>query len=94
MRGRDAKPPAVLASEIHVEKTRHGAAPPPLRVAALEPIPCRAAWRWGPAAGRRFERAAALINHGLTALEAAAALGISRTSLFRLKAEARAKATC
>jgi hypothetical protein len=59
-------------------------------LATLETVGGRAQWRWGPADGRRVERAAALLNQGLTAREAAAALGISRTSLFRLKAEARA----
>jgi hypothetical protein len=48
-----------------------------------------AAWRWGPAHGGRLERAAALLNRGLSARKAAEALGLSRTSLFRLKAEAR-----
>jgi hypothetical protein len=77
--------------EIHVEKERRrGAAPPVPVLAALESAGGRAQWRWGPADGRRVERAAALLNQGLTAPEAAAALGISRASLFRLKAEARA----
>ena len=51
----------------------------------------RARWRWEPADGNRFERAVALLNRGLSAREAWEALGISRTSLFRIKAEARAR---
>ena len=51
----------------------------------------RGRWRWGPAAGSRLERAAALLNRGLSAREAADALGIGRTWLFRLKAQARAR---
>jgi putative DNA primase/helicase len=77
--------------EVHFEKTRN------LRGAPLMPVLAELEtdeggsghWRWGPAAGSRVERAAALLNRGLTAAEAADALGISRAWLFRLKAEAR-----
>ena len=79
--------------EIHFEKSRrYRRAPlmPMLAELATDPAG-RAAWRWEPAAGSRLERAAALLNRGLTACAAAAALGIGRSTLFKLKAEARAR---
>ena len=93
LRRPDAGPPAGGARfEIHFDKARHGAAPLLPILAALETDAAgHAGWRWGPAAGGRLERAVALLNRGLNGQEAADALGISRTSLFRLKAEARAK---
>ncbi len=91
LRRPDAEPAGGARFEVHFEKARHGGAPLlPIR-AALETKDGRAAWRWGPADGGRFERAVALLNRGLSARDAGEALGISRTSLFRLKAEARAK---
>jgi len=75
--------------EVHVEKARRGATPLAPILATLETDAGRAAWRWGPAHGGRVERAAALLNRGLSVSEAGEALGLSRTSLFRLKAEAR-----
>jgi putative DNA primase/helicase len=91
LRRPNGEPAGGARFEVHFEKTRRGAAPLlPIR-AALETNDGRAAWRWGPAEGGRLERAVALINRGLSASEAAEALGISRTSLFRLKAEARAR---
>ncbi len=84
--------------EVHFEKTRHHRGAPLLPVLAeLETNELEtgeggsARWRWGPAAGSRIERMAALLNRGLTTREAAEALGISRAWLFRLKAEARAR---
>jgi len=83
--------------EIHFEKTRRrhpgrGGSPLMPVLAELETDEAgRGRWRWGPAAGGRLERAAALLNRGLNARDAADALGIGRSSLFKLKAEARAK---
>ncbi len=99
LRRPDDGPPAGNARfEIHFEKARHAVAGAPLVpiLAALETdgdgrVQGRARWRWEPADGNRFERAVALLNRGLSAREAWEALGISRTSLFRIKAEARAR---
>ena len=79
--------------EVHFEKTRN------YRSAPLKPVLAelqtdeagRGCWRWNPAAPGRLERAVALLNSGLSAREAAAALGISRVWLFKLKAKARAQ---
>jgi hypothetical protein len=88
----DAGPAGGARFEVHFEKTRRGAAPLLPHRAALETDAAgRAVWRWGPADGGRFERAVALLNRGLSAREAGEALGVSRTTLFRLKAEARAQ---
>jgi putative DNA primase/helicase len=78
--------------EVHFEKTRrHRGAPLMPVLAELQTDKGgRGRWRWGPATGR-LERAAALLNRGLTATEAANALGVSRSLLFMLKAEARAQ---
>ena len=77
--------------ELHFDKARQHQSLQPL-IAALETDATgRAHWRWEPATGTRLETAVALFKRGLTAREAAAALGISRTSLFRLKARARAQ---
>jgi putative DNA primase/helicase len=90
LRRPDDGPPAGSARfEVHFEKARHGATPLAPILASLETEAGRAAWRWGPAHGGRVERAAALLNRGLSVSEAGEALGLSRTSLFRLKAEAR-----
>jgi len=90
LRRPDDGPPAGGARfEVHVEKARRGATPLAPILATLETDAGRAAWRWGPAYGGRVERAAALLNRGLSISEAGEALGLSRTSLFRLKAEAR-----
>ncbi|MBN9089150.1 MAG: AAA family ATPase [Reyranella sp.] len=93
LRRPDAGPPAGSARfEIHFEKVRRVGAPLVPIVAALETdADGRAQWRWAPADGARLERAAALLNRGLSAREVWEALGISRTTLFRLKAEARAR---
>jgi hypothetical protein len=93
LRRPDGGPPAGGARfEIHFDKARHAGVPLVPILAALETDAAgRAVWRWGPADGGRLERAVALLDRGLTGQEAADALGISRTSLFRLKAEARAK---
>ena len=91
------RPQAPLASgnarfEIHFEKTRrHRGAPLMPLLAELQTEDGRGRWRWGPAAPGRLERAAALLNRGLTSREACAALGIGRSTLFKLKAEARAR---
>ncbi len=83
--------------EVHFEKTRRhhqgrGGAPLIPVLAELETDDGgRGRWRWRPAVGNRLARAAALLNRGLTAREAANALGIGRTWLFKLKAEARAR---
>jgi putative DNA primase/helicase len=78
--------------EIHFEKVRRrGAVPLAPMLAALETGTGSVDWRWGRSDGGRFERAVALFRQGLGARAAAAALGVSRTTLFRLKAEARAK---
>jgi putative DNA primase/helicase len=79
--------------EIHFEKTRHhrGAPLMPVLAELATDEAGRGRWRWEPAAASRLERAAALLNRGLSAREAADALGISRTWLFKLKAEARRK---
>jgi putative DNA primase/helicase len=78
--------------EIHFEKTRrhHGAPLLPL-LAELETANGRGRWRWEPAFATRLERAAALLNRGLTAGAAAEKLGVGRSTLFKLKAEARAQ---
>ncbi len=90
LRRPDDGPPAGGARfEVHFEKARHGATPLAPILASLETDAGRAAWRWGPPHGGRVERAAALLNRGLSVSEAGEALGLSRTSLFRLKAEAR-----
>jgi putative DNA primase/helicase len=77
--------------EIHFDKIRqHRCAPLMPMLAELETDDGgRARWAWGPAEGSRLERAVALLNRGLTAPQAARALGIGRTALFKLKAEAR-----
>jgi putative DNA primase/helicase len=77
--------------EIHFEKVRGAPSRAPI-LAALETDACgRAEWRWGRPDGGRLEKAVALFNRGLPARDAAAGLGVSRSSLYRLKAEARAK---
>ena len=92
LRRPDAGPAGGARFEVHFEKTRRGATPLlPIRAALETNAADRAVWRWGPADGGRLERAVALINRGLSARDAGEALGISRTSLFRLKAEARAR---
>jgi hypothetical protein len=95
LRRPDDGPPAGNARfEIHVEKARRKAGAPLVPILAeleTDAGSGRARWRWQPADGNRFERAVALLNRGLSAREAWEALGISRTSLFRLKAEARAR---
>lgn len=75
--------------EIHVEKTRRRAPLAPVLAELLTDEAGRGRWHWGPAAASRLERAATLLNRGLTAQQAADELGIARTTLFRLKAEAR-----
>jgi putative DNA primase/helicase len=83
--------------EVHFEKTRRrhpgrGGAPlAPVRAELETNEAGHARWRWGPVAGGRLERAAALFNRGLGEREAAGLLGISRASLYRLKAKARAQ---
>ena len=88
--------------EIHFEKTRQhhpgrGGAPlmPVLAELKTEELETgkggRGHWRWGPAPGSRLERAASLLNRGLSAREAAEALGISRAWVFKLRDQARAK---
>ena len=83
--------------EIHFEKARRhhrgrGGAPLMPVLAELDTDETgRGRWRWGPPAGSRLERAVALLNRGVSANDAADALGICRSLLFRLKAEARAK---
>jgi putative DNA primase/helicase len=95
LRRPDDGPPAGNARfEIHVEKVRRKAGAPLVPILAeleTDAGSGRACWRWQPADGNRFERAVALLNRGLSARETWEALGISRTSLFRLKAEARAR---
>jgi AAA domain-containing protein len=92
LRRPDAGPAGGARFEVHFEKTRRGATPLlPIRAALETDTADRAVWRWGPADGGRLERAVALLNRGLSARDAGEALGISRTSLFRLKAEARAR---
>lgn len=79
--------------EVHFEKTRrhHAEVLAPV-LAELETDGAgRGHWHWAPAARSRLERAAALLNRGLSARQAAETLGISRSTLFVLKAEARAK---
>jgi len=79
--------------EIHVEKLRRrsGLSLAPVLAALETDESGRAEWRWGRPDAGRFEKAVAVLRRGLTARDAAAALGVSRTTLFRLKAEARAK---
>jgi putative DNA primase/helicase len=78
--------------EIHFDKVRRRTLPLAPILAALETDASgRAGWRWGRSDGGRLERAVALFRSGIDARAAAAALGVSRTTLFRLKAEARAK---
>jgi len=90
LRRPDDGPPAGGARfEVHFEKARQSTMPLTPILASLETDAGRAAWRWGPPHGGRVERAAALLNRGLSVSEAGEALGLSRTSLFRLKAEAR-----
>lgn len=78
--------------EIHFEKTRrHRGLPLVPVLAELETKEGRGQWRWRPADASPVERVASLLNRGLSARQACDALGISRTWLFRLKAEARAR---
>jgi hypothetical protein len=78
--------------EIHFEKVRRRIAPLAPILAALETDASgRAEWRWGRPDSGRFERAVALFNRRLPARDIAAALDVSRSTLFRLKAEARVK---
>jgi putative DNA primase/helicase len=92
------RPPESPASgnarfEIHFEKTRqYRGAPRAPVLAELETDEAgRGRWRWGPPAPSRIERAAALLNRGVGTRQAAHELGISRTWLFKLRAQARAK---
>jgi hypothetical protein len=77
--------------EIHFEKTRrrHGALLRPVLAELETGADGRGRWRWEPVAASRVERAAALFNRGVSATEAAKALRVGRSLLFRLKAEAR-----
>src|SRR4051812_13842238 len=90
LRRPDDGPPAGNARfEIHVEKARRKADAPLVPILAeleTDAGSSRAQWRWEPAGGNRFERAVALLNRGHSARQAWEALGISRTSLFRIKA--------
>jgi hypothetical protein len=91
LRRPDAGPLGNARFEIHFEKARRRSRPLVPMLAELQTgDDGRARWRWGPAEGGRVERAAALLNRGLAAREAAAALGVSRSSLYRLRAEAQA----
>jgi hypothetical protein len=92
------RPDEALASgnarfEIHFEKTRghHGVPLMPVLAELQTDAGRRARWRWGPADGSRLERAAALFNRGLNPRDVGQALGVGRSTLFKLKAQARAK---
>jgi hypothetical protein len=77
---------------VHVEKTQRRAAAMAPMLAELETDRSgRARWCWGPADAARAARVARLLAQGLGAHEAAASLGISRSALYRLRAEARKK---
>jgi putative DNA primase/helicase len=85
--------PGNACFEIHFEKVRRrGATPLTPILATLETDAAgRAEWRWGRPDGGRLEKAVALFNRRLPAPDVAAALGVSRSTLYRLKAEARDK---
>jgi putative DNA primase/helicase len=96
-RPQHARPSGNARFEVHFEKTRRHH--PGRRGVPLAPLLAeletdragRGRWRWGPAAMSRLEHAAALFNRGLSARDVATALGVGRSTLFKLKAEARAK---
>jgi len=72
--------------EIHFEKTRslHGAAIEPVRI-RLEPKADGLAWDFSTLDDPLLERAVELFGQGLTARNVAKALGLSRTSAYRLR---------
>ncbi|HTR87954.1 MAG TPA: AAA family ATPase [Reyranella sp.] len=75
--------------EIHFEKTRslHGPAIEPLAV-HLDDRGDSQRWSWH-AADRILERAAALLDKGMSAIDMGEALGVSRATAFRLQKRAR-----
>lgn len=82
--------------EIHFEKARGltGDALDPIEVQLLadtaEPTPDKAVrWRWRRMGPASLERAADLLNDGLSATAMAGALGLSRASGYRLRQRAR-----
>jgi hypothetical protein len=75
--------------DIHFEKTRQRVPPMPIR-AELQTVDGAGLWRWTAGDGR-VERLAALVGRGLGRRDVCAALGIGRTSFFKLKAEARVR---
>ncbi len=79
--------------EVHFEKTRRHQGPPlmPLLAELQTDETGHGRWRWEPAERGRLERAAELLNRSLAARDAADALGVSRATLYRLKAAAHAK---
>lgn len=77
---------------VHVEKTQRRVAAMLPILAELETDPSgRARWCWGPPDEAKPGRVARLLGQGLGPREAAAALGISRSAFYRLRAEAREK---
>jgi hypothetical protein len=77
---------------VHVEKTRRRPAAMPPVLVELETDPAgRAQWCWSPADATKADRVARLLGQGLGARQAAAALGVSRSALYRLRAEAKEK---
>ena len=74
--------------EIHVEEIRAGRAFEPI-VAQLCTDAERAHWQWQSLRGPAIDRAVALLRQGLGAEAMGKALGLSRTSAYRLQRRAR-----
>ena len=76
--------------EIHFEKARglHGDAVDPIEARMEIEAPGQARWSWHTLEDAELERAASLLNDGLSATEMACALGVSRASGYRLRQRA------
>ncbi len=79
--------------EIHFDKARglHGDAVEAIEARLETDMAGVARWQWRPVQATVLLRAAALLNEGLSPVQAASQLGMSRASGYRLRERARAK---
>lgn len=76
--------------EVHMEKARgvFGDATEPFEAKLETNLGGNTAWTWTPVKDAEFERAVDLFNDGVSAADAAEALGVSRATAFRMKKRA------